>query len=264
MSGTKSPSPKGPATEAGARPAVLVVAHGERGGAGIDWLAHEVSERARRSGRFRDAKTCFISKEPSLDCALAELSPGPAVIYPMFMSDGYFVLRRIPESIERSGGARRIDVSTPLGLHPKLAEVITQLAGVTARSNSVAPERCRLMLVAHGSKHDPASRNATEKLAAEISVNNAFAGVEVAFLEEDPFLEDRIATIAGPAIAFGLFASEGMHGAADLPNAVDACGRHDVYLAPPLSRSSLLLDLVCHDLSGQAERFFPAAQATPA
>lgn len=58
--------------------------------------------------------------------------------------------------------------------------------------------------------HDSASRLATLRLADLLDKAGLFAGVDQCFLEEVPFVDERIATVQGPAIVVGLFAGEGM------------------------------------------------------
>lgn len=231
-------------------PALLIVAHGERGGAGDDRLVHEVAAKMRNSGRYRNVQSCFISKEPSLKFAFAGLSPGLVTIYPLFMSDGYFVKRAIPKSLgEIDAESYPVEISTPFGLSSRLPYLVTELAMNTAHQAGRAARNCRLLLVAHGSKHDGASRIATHKLAANLAKTSAFAGVEQCFLEEAPFLEDRITTIEGPSIAVGLFVGQGMHGAVDLPGAVENSGRSDILLASPLGHSPNLIEIINDDLT---------------
>lgn len=253
MSGTRSLFRAAPATDPAPKPTLLIVAHGERGGAGDDRFVHGLVKQLQRSPQYASVRTCFLSKEPSLKRVFEGLPPGPVVIYPLFMSDGYFVKQAIPRSLETgsadSGTAHRSAVILkPVGLHPGLPELVAGLAEKTARDLSVPAQDCHLLLAAHGSRHDGASRRATLAVAEAIRTKNTFAGIEVGFLEEQPFLDDQITKIAGPAIAVGLFASEGMHGAIDLPASIRQSGRSDIFLAPPLTQSADLTELICSEL----------------
>ena len=249
MSGTKLRSRKAPATEAETAPALLIVSHGERGGLRQDRLSRELVARLRETGRYRAVEACFISKEPTLKTVMADLSPGPAVVYPVFMSDGYFVMQAIPKMLEGEEGRRPIEVATPVGLSPGLPELVARHAEAAAQAVGFFAPDIRLLLVAHGSKSDPASRNAAQCVASALATEHEFAGVELAFLEESPFLDDQIKVVEGPVVVAGLFAGEGLHGGVDLPEAVDRAGRNDVVLAPPLARSPALTKLIHDDLS---------------
>ena len=239
---------EGTATEAGVKPALLIVAHGERGGLRRDGLSHSLVDRMLETHVYRDVQACFISKEPTLKTVLADLSPGPVLIYPLFMSDGYFVMQAIPQMLEAeirhaSNGSR--GTGRPQSGLPKLVaqhgEAAAQAVGFFARD-------VQLLLVAHGSKSDPASRNAAQCVASALAMEGRFAGIELAFLEESPFLDDQIGAVAGPVVVVGLFAGEGLHGGVDLPEAVDRAGRKDVILSSPLARSPALMRLIADDL----------------
>lgn len=262
MSGTRLRSPGEQATETGPValgplhlvPALLLVAHGERGGAGTDRLVHDLVDRIRQTGRFRSVHACFVSKSPTLTDTLIGLPAGPVLVYPLFMSDGYFVRRAIPRSIaaassEDCAGDRRVEIAPPFGLSPSLPDLIARLALETASGFGQSPRHCHVLLVAHGSKHDSASRDATLHLAGLLDRTGTFARVDQCFLEEVPFVDDRIADLQGPAIVVGLFAGEGMHGAVDLPGAVRNSGRNDIFLAAPLARVPDLHDLIRDDLN---------------
>ncbi len=256
MSGTRSHSLAAPATEALERPTLLIVAHGERGGNGDDRFVHSLVQTLQRSSGFAGVRMCFISKEPSLQRVLGGLRQGPVMIYPLFMSDGYFVRKAIPHAItaateEAHTSSRSVTILTPLGLNPRMPTLVADLADVTAQDAGCATRGCQLLLVAHGSRHDAASRRATLSIAEAIKRQNRFAGVDVSFLEEHPFLDDEVARIAGPAVAVGLFASQGMHGGDDLPEAIRKSGRNDVFLAPPLTHWPGLSEMICSELDAR-------------
>ena len=243
MSGTRSPSRAAPAIEPQARPVLLIVSHGERGGSGDDRFAYDLVERLRGTAGFAQVQACFLSKEPSLKTVSSALPPGPLIIYPLFMADGYFVNTAIPRQLACEN-ALEVAVLTPLGLHPELPALVARLAMEAAAANRADPQSHELLLVAHGSRHEPASRLATEDVAGKLRRMGLFAGVSVSFLEEQPFVADQLADISRPVIIAGLFAGQGMHGAGDVPEAVRVSGRGDVILTPALVTCPELADLV--------------------
>jgi len=197
---------------------------------------------------YSDVQACFISKEPTLKSVLADLSPGPVQIYPLFMSDGYFVMQAIPQVLEADPGKRSVEIAAPVGLSPGLPRLVARHGEAAAQATGFFASDVRLMLVAHGSKSDPASRKAAQCVASALAMEKRFAGVELAFLEESPFLDDQIRTVEGPVVVVGLFAGEGLHGGVDLPEAVQRAGRKDVILSSPLARSPALMRLITEDL----------------
>ena len=244
MSGTRLRSRKVQATEPATRPALLIAAHGERGGTGDDRLVHELADHMRKSGGYSTVHGCFVSKEPSLRRIVDGLPAGPVAIYPLFMSDGYYVKQAIPRSI---GNSRQAEVLTPVGLNRQLPQLVARVAAQAAKATGRISGDCHLLLVAHGSKHDKASRTATCAVAGSIEAMDEFAGVSMSFLEEKPFLDDQLANIIGPVLVAGLFIGQGMHGCEDVPRAVRECRRDDVVLLPPMSRWPGLVELICSD-----------------
>jgi sirohydrochlorin ferrochelatase len=125
--------------------------------------------------------------------------------------------------------------------------MIADLAAAGASAADLEVRATTVLLVAHGSSKDDASRQAALAVATEIEREGRFAGVETAFLEEPPFLDEALRTVPGPAVVIGLFVGEGMHGGEDLPRAVERCGRDEVVLGEPLGRSDALIALICED-----------------
>jgi sirohydrochlorin ferrochelatase len=239
-------------SERGPHGSLLLVAHGERGGAGTDRQVHDLVRQLQDRGRFGHVAAGFIRSQPSVAEACRDLPPGPVAVYPLFMSAGYYVATAIPREIGlgadgRDRHGRPVTVMDPVGLNPRLPALVCDLAATTAAAGEV--ERCaaHLLLVAHGSSKDTASREAALSNARDIADTRAFGGIETAFLDEPPFLAEALETVPGPAVVVGLFVGEGMHGGEDLPGAIAASGRDDLLLSEPLSRTSAFADLVCED-----------------
>ena len=258
MCGTRSPLLKAPATEA-AREALLIVAHGDCGRVPDNRLANAIAGRMRLSGRFSDVGIGYMRGTPDLAAAAAGLAGDRVRICPLFMSDGYYVRQAIPERLNISqGGAdsrgRRFAIMAPTGLSAGLPAIVAAAAQAAADDAGMAPAGARLLIVAHGSSKDPASRQASEALAAAIRAGNAFAGVDTAYLEEPPGLADQLDALPGPVVVMGFFIGEGMHGAEDMAAAVERAGRDDLWLAPPLSHSDQLIEAICADITAAARQ----------
>jgi sirohydrochlorin ferrochelatase len=253
MCGTRSPSPKAPATD-GRREALLIAAHGDCGGARDNHLANAIAARMRRSGQFADVGVGYMRGTPNLAEAAAGLAGDRVRICPLFTSDGYYVRQAIPArlGITDSGGdavGRRYAIMSPTGLSARLPQIVSANALAAARDAGIVPGDARLLVVAHGSSKDAASRHATEALAAAIRGGNGCAAVDTAYLEEPPLLADQLARLPGPLVVAGFFIGEGMHGAEDMRLAVAQAGRDDICLAPPLSRSRQLIEAICADIA---------------
>ena len=260
MSGTRSLSRAAPVTDRAAKPALLVVAHGDRGGRRDDQLAHAVVRRLHGQDAFASVNVCFLSKEPKLQTVVTGLHTDNVWIYPLFMSDGYFVRKAIPRALEL-GGLKKTDTKRavrllkPFGLRDDLPALVVHQALQIAKERQLVLADCQLLLAAHGSKHDKASCKATDHVAQTLRQRALFAAVETSFLEEAPFLDDQVAAIKGPVIVVGLFAGGGMHGGSDLPEAIAASGRQDVHLAPSFAESTDLAVKIAGEIAQKAREF---------
>lgn len=227
--------------------ALLLAAHGERrNGAdneGTLQLAAALAERAAASA----VEIGFLKGSPSIAEAVQRLSGYDLLVYPLFLADGYFTRKLLPRQLEEAGAfgrGRATCLLPPLGLDPTLADLILEAAGATAISQQWPTYRTNLLLLAHGSSNNPASRLATEQMAETLAARNVFARVRVAFLEEPPALREAVAQLSEPVVVVGLFAGEGLHGGEDAPQLVAEIGRSDVVSAGNIGTFAALPDMI--------------------
>jgi hypothetical protein len=178
--------------------ALLLAAHGERR-AGAD--NEGVAELAARLAAQRVAAAValgFLKGAPSIGDAVLRLAGRDLVVYPLFLSD--------PRRLEQAGTfdrGRAAHVLPPLGLDPALRNLIVDRARAYARMRGWSPALTDLVLLAHGSGDNAASRLATERIARQIAAMRVFAQARPAFLEEPPLLHQAIATPHRPASSSG-------------------------------------------------------------
>src|SRR5207249_6278958 len=185
----------------------LLAAHGERhadaDNAGVAWLA----KRLAGEGVAADVTAGFVKGIPSVGDAIAALTPRDVVVYPLFLADGYFTRVALPRLIDKArhvDSARAITVLPPLGLEPALVDVITDETAAVARARRIHPEEVTVVLLAHGSSKDKASRAAAGQLADRLHGRRRFREVRVALLEEPPSLAEAVADVQGPIVVVGL------------------------------------------------------------
>jgi sirohydrochlorin cobaltochelatase len=175
----------------------------------------------------------FLKGAPAIGETMRAFSARRIVVYPLFLADGYFTRVRLAQVLDdarREGDGRLVQVLPPLGLDTGLADLVSARA-IAARGPVGGPAPINLILLAHGSSTDPASRTATECLAASIARRPGFRTVRCAFLDEPPSLGQATAGLPAPLMVFGLFAGDGMHGAEDVPRLLADLGRPDVAFA---------------------------------
>lgn len=223
--------------------AVVLVAHGDQG----DSARTQALDRNRALAKHSDALSasntfrrvaCGVLKgSPTLESALDAVratQSDAVVVYPFFMSDGYFVKTVLAQRLKDYALGRPVLVCPPLGLDPKLPDLVWRQALEVAKDANIQAQSARLLIVGHGSKFGPASANTTRSVAEAVKTNPQcrFADIDVAFLEEAPFLSEQLAIDAGPTIVSGFFNGDGLHAGEDVPNAIAAANNGAIYAGP--------------------------------
>lgn len=233
-----------------ARVALLIAAHGKRSeGAtndGVKRIAQAVS--ARRL--VAEVGVGFINGVPKIGEAFAALTAPRVIVYPLFASSGYFTRDRLVQLLDEANDqGRSVEMLPPLGLDPGLPGLVLDHATKVAREIGLAPGSCAVVLLAHGSRRNSASREATEQVARAIESRAGFRSVGIALLEERPFLAEAAALVQGPAIVVGMFSGEGMHGAGDAPRLIAELNRNDVVYAGVIGNVAGIEDIVAESVA---------------
>ncbi len=223
MSGTRSPSPRAPATEA------LIVAHGQP--SDPDPAEAETASLAARVGRLLPGvrvRGVTLAMPGALDRALQDAAV-PPVIYPLFMSEGWFTTDELPRRL----GSRASRVLAPLGVDPGLVGLAGDEIARLAAERGWALDRVVLVLAAHGSGRSETSARAARRFAARLGRRLAPAEIRIGYVEQAPLVRDA-ARGAGPrAICLPFFAARGDHVTGDIPGALDEAGFAGI-LADPI------------------------------
>src|SRR5262249_53732054 len=156
---------------------LVLAAHGERRPDADNGAVVRLARNLADKGVAAEVGFGFIKGAPSVDKAIGTLSSRDVVVYPLFLSDGYFTrvaLPRMVEAARRQDSGRAIRILSPLGLEPALAEVIADEAAAAAYSRANSPAEMSIVLLAHGSKKDQASRLAAERVADRMRQRQSF------------------------------------------------------------------------------------------
>lgn len=181
----------------------------------------------RQSQRFGKILTHFIQRGNELP----ELPKGEVFILPFFMSDGFFVRRKIPELFQLADGQksemdRHLVQCDAIGVDPELADIVSLCVEEKAHEILENVSDISVLLVAHGSLKNAASREAALFQRDRLRAKMKFAQVELALLEEPPYimqmLQELDAEKGRPIIMVGLFSANGPHAAEDVPEALAA------------------------------------------
>ncbi len=228
-----------------AKVALLIAAHGERQPDAANESVQRIAQALAKQGLVGEVAVGFINGQPAIGEALGALTARRIIVYPLFAANGYFTRDRLVQLIDEANTPdRHVEILPPLGLDPGLPDLVIGRLAQVARERRFAAETCAVVLLAHGSRRNPASREATEAIAQEIASGGAFRDVGVAFLEEQPFLDDTMRSLEGPAVVMGMFSGEGLHGARDAPHLVARLGREDVVYAGVIGNASGIEEMI--------------------
>lgn len=122
--------------------------------------------------------------------------------------------------------------------------LLLQRAQETALNAGLEPGASELLLIAHGSTRDPASRAAADRHAARARQARVFQAVRTAYLDQEPYLAEALRAHTRPAIAVGLFAAGDMHAGTDVPRLIAAHGGPPVHCVTAIGEDPAIPDLV--------------------
>ena len=224
MSSTRSPSRKAPATDA-----TIIVSHGQPGDpdpaeAALAAFATQVA--GALPGWHVGAAT--LAKAGALDAALDAAGPAP-LVYPMFMTEGWFTGDNLRARLGAAPGAR---VLRPLGVSPELPVLAAGLLLAEMSRQGWTPEDVSLLIAGHGSGRSPNSARDTRAFANAVSERLPVAELRVGFIEEPPYLADAAAGMGARALCLPFFAARGGHVTGDIPEALDKAGFAGLRLDP--------------------------------
>ena len=209
------------------RPSLILVGHGSSTSLAAEQTLYEHALTLRQSQRFEKILTYFIQQGDDLP----DLPEGEVFILPFFMSDGFFVRRKIPELFglknrERIEGGRHLVLCDAIGVDPELADIIVASVENTARRIGENLSNISVLLVAHGSSKNAASREAAILQRDRIRAQKKFSMVDLALLEEPPSITEMLKKFetlpSRTIVVVGLFSANGPHAAKDVPEAIKA------------------------------------------
>jgi sirohydrochlorin cobaltochelatase len=193
---------------------LLLVAHGS---SRYPQAAADLLRLAKRlDGFFARIDVAFWRQPPEL--TREHLKGKSIFVLPYFAGAGKHTDELIPERLGLSGSITRRDGAEirycqPIGANPRLPSLILN----RARHGGLDLSASALLLIAHGSSHQHASRT-PEAIAGRLRDYRAFAEVKTVYLEQEPYARDwRKLVKAKTVIAQPLLLAAGMHASEDLP-----------------------------------------------
>jgi sirohydrochlorin ferrochelatase len=208
---------------------VLIVSHGQPSDPApaaqeLDLLAESVAKLA--GGRAVLAAT--LAQEGALVRALAQLGP-KGVVFPMFMSGGWFTRVALGEKLRAAGG-EGWQVLEPFGCETAVHDLAREVVAAALQGQDLA--RAQVLIAAHGSFKSPAPSDVAASLARSLKSGLGLARCEAAFIDQTPQLAEVTGFDTG-AICLPFFAAMGGHVTDDIPRALEAA-RFGGRVLPPL------------------------------
>jgi sirohydrochlorin cobaltochelatase len=235
-------APRAPATERRLGDAALVLcAHGIRGGVGG---AAEHAARIAARGLFAEVRACALKGAPRLRDVVAAVRAPELMFAPLLMAEGYTLQAMLRKLESASDRATRVTVCRPIGVHPRLAEMIATRARALCAIKAWRPDETALLIVGHGTERHPDSGVTARRHTAQIAARKIFAEVATGFLDENPPVPEALGALRAPhCVAVGVFVDAGEHGEEDIPALLAPAGERAVY-AGPIGPDPLVTELI--------------------
>lgn len=202
--------------------AVLLIGHGSSFYASAAECLSKHAETLRKRGIFTNVQHATLNGGPNPEDTLTQIGgAGRILILPYFMTDGYLSRLATTSHLGMHEKDPRIIVCPPIGLSTELVCLAVNVAEETRKSKNWLENDWDVLLVAHGSSKDPASRCGAEKIGQSFVGRTSAVDVRTCFIEEVPFVQSVAKTLKRPTAVIGLFAAPGGHALDDVPEALE-------------------------------------------
>lgn len=219
----------GPFSAAGDRAAVIV-AHGQP--SDPDPAAADLAALARQVAAHLpgwDLRSATLAQDGALDAAVAGLRA--PLIYPFFMSDGWFTRTMIPARLTAAGadGAR---ILPPFGLDRAVTALCARILRSAADRAGYDPAETEVLVAVHGSSKSTASQQVAEALVDDLTATLGMAAVTAAYIEQPPRIAEVARRMGARSLCLPFFAARLGHVEGDIPEALAEAGFQGVLLDP--------------------------------
>ncbi len=151
------------------------------------------------------------------------------MVYPMFMSGGWFTRTHLPTRLAEAGGAAW-RILPPFGEDTAVQALTVTLAREAAALRPKAG--VEILLAAHGSFRSTAPSEVARAMADRIQDETGFSRVTAGFIDQSPRIAEVATGFAPGSIVLPFFAARGGHVIDDLPQALDEAGFDGMVLQP--------------------------------
>ncbi|MBT8043644.1 MAG: hypothetical protein KJO79_01735 [Verrucomicrobiae bacterium] len=202
-----------------------------------------------KEGKFNEVRCAFLKEQPMIDGCLDGLENESVVLVPDFLAEGYFTRQVIPKKLNLDSLPNNIRYCPPVGTHPLMADLIVESTHELLGDWKL--EQTSLLVVGHGSKKNPCSKQTLLSHLDVISRVSGFADVSDLWLEEAPYVNSWSESAAEQqVIILPFLLNDGQHGGWDIPQEIGIMPQQKVHG-------------VTHVLEGKHVRIAPALGKSP-
>lgn len=207
----------------------VIVAHGQPSDPAEP--EREISCLARKVGSLLPEWTISgvtLATPGALEAAVTR-QPG-AIIFPFFMSEGWFIRSALPKRLKAAGVD--LPILCPFGLLDATNALAAEIVTGAATARGWEERETVLILAAHGSGRSTRSAEAVRATQSALARTTGFAEIRLGFIEQDPRLTDALRDAGKRALCLPLFVARWGHVTGDLPEALAQSGFRGDLLDP--------------------------------
>ena len=206
----------------GARTSVLLIGHGSTAYASAAGCLAQHASALRKRKVFANVQHATLNGGPDPVDVFSKFGDAERIlIQPCFMTDGYLSRMATTSRLGIHEKDPRIVVCPPTGLSRGIVSLTAKVAEEIREANAWPDNDWDILLVAHGSSKDPASRRGSEQITHNLVGHTSAADIATCFIEEAPFVHDVAKSLKRPTAVMGLFAAPGGHALDDVPEALN-------------------------------------------
>ena len=248
---------------AAVRHVVLLAAHGSSTDVEARARVEAHAARVATLVPHAEVRVGFARGAPSVATAIAQLTEGTdhervtVTVVPFMTAAGHYATNVLPELLHNATDPARVRLlfTKPVGAHPRLARVLHRRALRRAALSGWSPGDTALVLVGHGTRRHPASRDTAFAHVRRLRAHG-WLSVDAAFIDDDPTISEVLSRATAARLLVVPFLVGGAsHAAVDIPEALgarlDATDEarlvqstvRDILLDEPVGRDDELADL---------------------
>ncbi len=206
----------------GAVTSVLLIGHGSSVYTSAAGCLAQHASALRKRKVFANVQHATLNGGPNPVDVLSNIGDADRIlILPYFMTDGYLSRLATTSRLGIHEKDPRIIVCPPIGLSSELVSLTAKVAEEIREANAWLENDWDVLLVAHGSSKDPASRRWADQITHNLIGRTSATDITTCFIEETPFVHDVAQSLMRPTAVMGLFAAPGGHALDDVPEALN-------------------------------------------